>query len=722
MRLGPYEIVAPLGAGGMGEVYRARDTRLDRDVALKIVSSRHGDDPNAPRRFAREARIAAQITHPNVCTLFDTGSEGDVAYFVMELLEGETLAARLDRGQLPEAEVRRIGAGIARGLARAHELGFVHRDLKPLNVFLTSEGPKILDFGIARPAPASSVGPGISRMETATALTNAGTAVGTMGYMSPEQVRGEPVGPATDVWSFGCVLFEMCAGSRAFAGRSAVETLAAVLAGNPDWQALGPQTSGELRALIASCLERDPARRPADVAEAGRALAGGSGLAPVPETALLPAAPDAPAPLRRPRLRSVVAAAAVLAAAAAAAVFLAARRDASPIESLAVLPFSSSGSDPELADLCASLSDSVISRVSQAPNLRVMASSAVARFAGPGVDPLAAARALNVRAVLTGRAVGRSGRVSITVELVDAKDGRHLWGDRYQRSLDGIASLPAEIASAVAPRLRLRLSGEDRARLARKETGSREAYELWLRGRQFWASGRKEADLEKALEYFEKAREADPGYARAWTGIAETWDVLGYTHRRPVPEAFEKAKAAARKALELDPDLADAHAVLAHATMLTGDLGAAEREFKRALELDASSLDALHWYSHLLIQQKRWDESLALSKRLLELDPLGWWNVHLGEYYRAKGDRALSLKHFRLAVDLDRDNATARWQLGRALLEDGRLDEAVTELETARRLDPEASDYRSTLADAYEKAGRAADAARLRAEGRTSRP
>ncbi|HVO50013.1 MAG TPA: tetratricopeptide repeat protein, partial [Thermoanaerobaculia bacterium] len=227
--------------------------------------------------------------------------------------------------------------------------------------------------------------------------------------------------------------------------------------------------------------------------------------------------------------------------------------------------------------------------------------------------------------------------------------------------------------------------------------------------------GRREADLEKALGYFERARDADPGYAKAWTGIAETWDVFGYTNRRPVPDAYEKAKAAARKALELDPDLADAHAVLAHATMLTGDPRAAEREFKRALELDANSLDALHWYSHLLMNERRWDESLALSKRLVELDPLGWWNVHLGEHYRAKGDRALALQHFRRAVDLDRDNAAARWQLGRALLEDGRIDEAVSQLEEARRLDPEAVDTRKTLAEAYERAGRVADAARLRA-------
>ncbi|HMA29760.1 MAG TPA: tetratricopeptide repeat protein, partial [Thermoanaerobaculia bacterium] len=583
----------------------------------------------------------------------------------------------------------------------------------PQNIFLTQDGAKILDFGLARNAPAERGD--LSAADTASALTEAGAAMGTVGYMSPEQARGEPIGPSSDVWSFGCVLYEMLAGRRAFAGRNATETLAAVLTKEPEWQSLAPGVAPDFRDFIARCLRKDPEQRPRDVAGAARALEGSTPALSALETANVSAAGRA-----APRLRRLAIAAGFAAAAAAIALLL--WRRPAPIDSLAVLPFSSAGSDAELADLCASLSDSVISRISQAPNLRVMASSAVARFAGANVDPLAAARELGVRAILTGRAVGRSSRVSISAELVDARDGRHLWGERYDRPLETIAALPPEIASAVAAKLHLRLSGEDRVRLARKETESREAYELWLRGRQFWASGRRESDLEKGLGYFEKALEADPGYARAWTGIAETWDVFGYTHRRPVPDAYEKAKAAARKALELDPDLADAHAVLAHATMMTGDPRAAEQGFRRALELDGNSLNALHWYSHLLMTQKRWDESLALSQRLLELDPLGWWNVHLGEHYRAKGDRALALQHFRRAVDLDHDNAAARWQFGRALLEDGRTDEAVTELETARRLDPESSDYRLELAAAYEKAGRTADAARLRALAAGAKP
>ena len=699
-RLGPYEVLGPIGAGGMGEVYRARDTRLDRDVALKVVAARHGEDPGALRRFAREAKIAARLTHPNVCTLFDADTDGEVAYFVMELLEGETLAARIARGPIPEEDARQIGAAVARGLARAHELGFVHRDLKPQNVFLTSTGAKILDFGLARSGPAGAA----EDQETASLFTEAGRVLGTVGYVSPEQVRGEAPAAAGDLWALGCVLYECIAGRRTFAGRSAQETFAATLTSPPDWSALPPGVSPATRTLLERLLEKDPATRLSDAAAVERELSGGSA----------PTAPAiGPVPPRRRSLAAAVGLVAVLFVAAAA--LWVSRRERGPIGSLAVLPFSSAGSDAELAGLCASLSDSVISRVSQAPNLRVMASSAVARFAGANADPLRAARELDVRAVLTGRAVGKSGRVSITTELVDARDGRHLWGDRYDRPLETIAALPAEIASAVAGKLRLPLTAEDQARLARKETDIREAYELWLRGHQCWGSGRREADLEKALGYFERARDADPGYAKAWTGIAETWDVFGYTNRRPVPDAYEKAKAAARKALELDPDLADAHAVLAHATMLTGDPRAAEREFKRALELDANSLDALHWYSHLLMNERRWDESLALSKRLVELDPLGWWNVHLGEHYRAKGDRALALQHFRRAVDLDRDNAAARWQLGRALLEDGRIDEAVSQLEEARRLDPEAADTRKTLAEAYERAGRVADAARLRA-------
>ncbi len=265
-------------------MYRAHDTRLDRDVALKVVGARHGDDPDALRRFAREAKIAARLTHPNVCTLFDAGSEGAVAYFVMELLEGETLAARLARGRLSESEVRRIGSDVARGLAHAHELGFVHRDLKPQNIFLTSAGAKILDFGLARTAPGAGAPGNISVADTASVVTGIGFAVGTMGYMSPEQVRGEPVGPASDVWSFGCVLYEMLSGRHAFAGRNATESLAAVLAGAPDWRSLGPEVSQKLRDLVASCLEKDPATRPKDVGEVGWVLESGSDLDTTLET------------------------------------------------------------------------------------------------------------------------------------------------------------------------------------------------------------------------------------------------------------------------------------------------------------------------------------------------------------------------------------------------------------------------------------------------------
>ena len=315
-------------------MYRARDSRLERDVALKVVGGRHGDHPEALRRFAREAKIAARLTHPNVCTLFDAGSEGAVAYFVMELLEGETLGARLARGRLPESEARRIGSDVARGLARAHELGFVHRDLKPQNVFLTSAGAKILDFGLARTAPGAGAPDNISVADTASVVTGVGSAVGTMGYMSPEQVRGEPVGPESDVWSFGCVLYEMLSGRRAFAGRNETETLASILAGAPDWRSLGPEISQNLRDLVARCLEKDPASRPKDVAAAGSVLESGSGL----DTTLEIRRPASVAPRISRRLR-LAAVGSVLAAAAAAALLLLLRRSA-PIESLAVLPFS----------------------------------------------------------------------------------------------------------------------------------------------------------------------------------------------------------------------------------------------------------------------------------------------------------------------------------------------------------------------------------------------
>ena len=705
-RLGPFEILAPLGAGGMGEVYRARDTRLGREVALKVIGARHGEDPDALRRFAREAKIAARLTHPNVCTLFDADTDGVVAYAVLELLEGETLAARIARGPIPEDETRRIGADIARGLARAHELGFVHRDLKPQNVFLTATGAKILDFGLARPSSAGAAG----EQETASLLTEAGHLLGTVGYMAPELIRGEAPAAAADLWALGCVLFECLAGRHAFGGRNPQESFAATLTSAPAWSALPPGLSPSTRSLLERLLDKDPSTRLSDAAAVERELSAG----------LAPAGP-ARAPATPLRWKAFAAVAAALALLGVATAVWRVRRERAPIDSLAVLPFSSAGSDADVVDLCDSVSDSLIGRMSQAPNLRVMAASAVARFRGADVDPLRVARELNVSAVVTGRVVGRAGKVSIAAELVDARDGRRLWGERYDRATQEFPNVSSEIAAGLASRLGIHLSGGDRARLLRKDTESREAYELWLKGRQHWTH-RSDADLGKALAYFQKSLEADPKYARAWSGIAEVWDVLGYTDRRPVPDAYERAKDAARKAIALDPYLADAHAVLAHATMLTGDTRAAEEGFRRALELDGNSLNALHWYSHLLIKEKRWDESLALCKRLLELDPQGFWNVHLGEHYLAAGDRMKALEQFRRAVELDANSGPARGALGHMLLVDGRLDEAVSELETAHRLDPEDGGFRKWLAEAYEKAGRPADAARLRASGAARGP
>jgi TolB-like protein/Tfp pilus assembly protein PilF len=550
----------------------------------------------------------------------------------------------------------------------------------------------------------SGAGESAENEETASLLTEAGRLLGTVGYIAPEQVRGEAPAAAADLWALGCVLYECLAGRRTFAGRSAQEAFAATLTSPPDWSALPAGISSATRSVLQRLLDKDPATRLADAAAVERELSGGSAAS----------APSiSPAPLRRRAALSAIAILAVLLGAAATVWFV--RKARAPIDSLAVLPFSSVGSDADVVDLCDSVSDSLIGRMSQAPNLRVMAASAVTRFHGAEVDPLRAARELNVNAIVTGRVIGKAGRVSIAAELVDARDGRRLWGERYDRTTRDVPNVSAEIAAGIAAKLGLRLSGGDRARLVRKDTESREAYELWLKGRQHWAH-RSDADLEKALAYFHKSLEADPQYARAWCGIAEVWDVFGYTQRRPVPDAYEKAKTAARKALELDPDLADAHAVLAHATLLTGDARTAEEGFRRALELDGNSLNALHWYSHLLMQQKRWDESLALCTRLLALDPLGFWNVHLGEHYLAAGDRAKALEQFRRAVELDSSSGPARGALGHMLLVDGRLDEAVSELETAHQLDPEDGGFRGWLAEAYEKAGRPKDAALLRAE------
>jgi serine/threonine-protein kinase len=634
-RLGPYEITAKLGEGGMGEVYRARDSRLGREVAVKVLPQEVAGDPERLRRFEQEARAASALNHPGILTVHDFGNEGDVAYLVTELLEGESLRERLRRGAIPEREALALAAEIARALAVAHGKGIVHRDLKPENLFLTRDGRiKILDFGLARWTP--PVGPGgeLGDATTIAGLTEAGMVLGTVGYMAPEQARGIPADARADLFALGCVLYEMLAGQRAFDRASAIDTLAAILHEDP---LAAPASDGglpeELVRVLRHCLEKDPTRRfqtASDVAFALDSLREGSrpsGSAP----ALVPV--DAK---RRWLLPAAVGV--VFVAAALAVVLLRGRgsptSSAPPrVSSIVVLPFVNTGGTADLDYLGDGIAESLIGKLSPLPGLKVLARSTAFHYRGPKVDPLQTGRELKVGAVLSGQVDQRDGRLVIGAELVDVASGAQLWGDRFNRGAEDLFAIEEEVARQIADRLSVRLGSEQAKRLASQPTENSEAYRLYLQGRYSWYQ-RTFKGVRKSLELFQQAVALDPKFALAWTGVADAY-IVGWASYLDLPqaEAYRLGKVAAERAIELDPELAEAHASLAPVLFENGwDWAAAEREYRRSLELNPGYASAHQGYGEFLYCMRRFDESLAEIHRAIELDPgaaiaqsvLGW--------------------------------------------------------------------------------------------------
>jgi serine/threonine protein kinase len=472
VRLGPYEVAGSIGAGGMGEVYRARDPRLGRDVAIKVLPQHLANDPDALARFEREARAVAALSHPNILAIYDVGSDRGLTYAVMELLEGETLRSCLTRGALPWRDAAEIGAAIADGLATAHAKGIVHRDLKPDNIFLTTAGrPKVLDFGLARHA---LTGPADAETVAAT-RTEPGTVLGTVGYMSPEQVRGQPADAPSDMFSLGCVLYEMIAGRRAFARETAAQTMTAILEQSPPpLSKPDQQVSPDLERVIARCLEKHPGARmqsAGDLASALRAIARGSNVA---DTVQLRS---------RLGLKSVAGAALSVFLVASSAIYY--RDHFGATNSIAILPFANANGNPDMEYLGDGITESLINSLSQAPNLTVMSRNAVFRYKGRETDAQDVGQRLKVEAVLTGRVVQRGDNLSISAELIDVRNNRQLWGEQFNRRTGDLLTMQEEISTEISRRLRLQLTGEQKQRLAKRYTQNVEAYQLYLKGRYY---------------------------------------------------------------------------------------------------------------------------------------------------------------------------------------------------------------------------------------------
>ncbi|HKB71071.1 MAG TPA: protein kinase [Thermoanaerobaculia bacterium] len=675
--LGPYEILSLLGEGGMGEVYRARDRRLGRDVAVKLLAERAGTNPDLRSRFEREARAVAAIDHPNVLAIHDVGEAQGRLFLVTELLAGASLREAIPPGGAGWKRAAAIGAEVADGLAAAHARGIVHRDVKPENVVLGPDGRvKVLDFGIARSEPdPSEIG---TRAETAAAATEPGTVLGTVGYMAPEQLRGLPCDGRADVFALGCVLYELATGERAFLGPTPADTMSRVLHFDPmeGFSSAGPDA---FRRIVARCLEKDRARRFQSMSDLAFALR-------------LVGEPDDEAREFRRADRSSPA------------------KGAGP-PSVAVLPFANRSPDTENEYLCDGMTEELIGGLSRVPGLRVASRTSVFALKGRFQDVRSIGRELGATAILEG-SLRRSGdHLRITAQLTSVADGYHLWSDNFDGDVRDVFAFQDEIARKITAALGARLGTSAATPLPRKkETASVHAYQLYWKGRHLWGKRTPEQRL-KAIALFEEAITSDPGYARAYAGLADCFLERGGL---PLPARviMDRARAAAMKALELDEGLADAHTSLGRVLLyFDWDGRGAEREFRRAIELDSAYAEGHHSYSHFLLPAGRTEESLAESRRALELEPLDLGiNTHLGWHFLYSGDFDAAVAQCRFSADMDPAYFYARFYLGMALEQRGEIEAALAEFQEAVRLSPESAEAEAGRIHALGRSGRVPEA------------
>jgi serine/threonine protein kinase/tetratricopeptide (TPR) repeat protein len=676
--LGSYEILSPLGAGGMGEVYRARDLRLDRQVAVKVLPEGLAADSVARQRFKREARLVATLSHPNILAIHDFGHSDGVAYAVMELLEGETLRQRLRSVRLSSRKAVQLALPIARALAAAHDRGIVHRDLKPDNVFLTTDGQvKVLDFGLAKLAePAGEPEP---EAATLSQQTTPGVVMGTVGYMSPEQVRGWEVDHRTDIFAVGAVLYEMLAGRRAFARDSTADTMSAILKEEP------PELSGEvtgvspiLDRILRRCLEKKPAERfqsAHDLAFTLEIVAG------------LEVAGDSDPASARPSPET---------------------EDQKP--SIAVLPFINMSADPEQVYFCEGMAEEILNALTRLEGLRVAARSSAFRFKEEGRDIRQVGEALKVKTVLEGSVRSSGKRLRVTTQLVNVEDGYHIWSERYDRQMEDVFAIQDEITESVVEALRGKLVAAAPATRDRDQPPNLEAYHLYLKGQHHWFRRDKDS-LAKAARFFEQAAELDPSYVLAHVGVANAYSSLGFYGARHAA-VTAKAHVAIERALSLGEDRPEVRAGLGLMHLwLDWDYAGAEREFRRALEQRPDLVLVRCWCGFLLYALRRYEESLDCVGTALEQDPLSVYaqmSVGLCSLAPGRGEEAVSV--LEKAREIDGEFLTTLWLLGLAYGTTGRTAESVAVLEKASAVSGRSPFYLGALAWGYGTAGRRAEA------------
>jgi TolB-like protein len=660
-RLGAYDVLSLLGSGGMGEVYRAHDSRLKRDVALKVLQL---DSPDARIRFEREARAIAALNHPNIVTIYSVEEVEGIPFLTMELVDGAPLSAQIPPDGLPLGLVLDLAIAIADALCAAHRKGIIHRDLKPGNIMTTADGHvKILDFGLAK---ALSVSP--SDVETMH-QTQAGVTLGTIAYLSPEQARGEMLDQRSDLFSFGVVLFEMAAGRRPFTGPTDLAILAAIL--DRPAPAIGGAYA-DLDPIIARLLAKKPSaryQRAEDVIADLRSLRSGARLA---AATMRPSGP-----------------------------------------SIAVLPFANMSADPDQEYFCDGMAEELISALARIKGLSVAARTSAFLFKGQNVDIRQIGERLMVGTVLEGSVRKMGNRLRIAAQLVNVHDGYQIWADRYDRNIDDVFAIQDEIAHAITESLKVALARPSDEPLVRKATGNLEAYHLYLRGRFLVnrLNGQFEA-LFAARDAFQQAVSLDPEYAAAHAGLSEAYCSLAYLTFMPTKEASEAAMSAAYRAVELDPELAEAHTAVGWTkTLFAIDLATAEQDFLRAIELAPSFAPAHGYYVLLLASLGRFDQALARAERARQLDPVwlrGPFNIVITLICARRFEKAE--RQVREIMALDPNLEGTYWFLSSALAGQGRLDEAIVALEKGVPLVYRAPLFVALLGLWYARAGRRADA------------
>lgn len=749
-KIGPYEVLDLLGSGGMGEVYLARDSRLGRKIALKFLSAEYTKDETRVRRFQQEARAASALNHPNLITIFEIGEVDSIHFISTEFIEGETLRKRLTSGRLSNSEIFDVALQVGTALSTAHAAGITHRDVKPENIMVRPDGVvKVLDFGLAKLTEAFTTGESATDPMAITQKvveTNPGVVIGTVSYMSPEQARGSPVDARTDIFSFGVVLYEMTAGRVPFEGSSFGDIITGIISKKQFPLArYSPDVPQELERIVGKALAKDREERYQSIKELlidlkrlkqrleveaeiehssppewardavmGRRSGSGEARSPSGNTIELGASASSVrttssaeylvGEIKRHKKATIM----VLAAAIIAAVVITYVFSRRPINSVAILPFLNQTGDATMDSISDEITEGIINNLFDLPPLRVISYGSVEQYKGRQLDPQTVGNELEVRAVMIGRISKRDDDITVSAELVDTRDKSRIWSAQEKLKFSELTLAHHRLARSVLEKLGLELSEEQRKEL--------DAQDLYATGRNF-LNKRTSDGLNKGVEYFEKAVALKPDYALAHAGLADCYNMLATYGAMPPGEAFPLAKAEARKALDVDDSLAEAHTSLAWA-LFRGDWkwAESEREFKQALRLNPKSAQAYQWYANLLVALGRSDEAIAHAKRAQELDstsPIIRSNIALVYFFGHRYDDAIAV--CQTFLELDPTFFPARRYLGQAYAQKGKYDLAISEFQRAVATNP-STIIRAELAHTYALAGKRDEAQKILAD------